>query len=286
MRRLLDSHVHVWDLDRLNLPWLGSVPRLDRSYLTEDYLAALPEIESIQAVYLEVDAASGDEERELELVDELLRDEDGPFMSAVVRGDPAAPDLAEWIARTSSVRGVSGFRTVLHTPDQPRGICLLPTFIEGVRSMGEAGMHFELCMREVELADAAELARAAPGTRLVLDHFGNASPGGESHLHWRDDISRIAEQENVFCKVSGFFQNAHPDWSVAEVSALIDHVRNCFGVERLMFGGNWPVCTLVGSLRLWIEVVDEVTRHWSDRDRDALFHENADAFYGSRSGAG
>ena len=242
-------------------------------------MAALPGVDVLEGIYVEADVAPGSRTLELELLEHLIKDEHTPFAGGVVHGDPASPDIEAWLARAAGVVGVHGVRAVLHTPDRPRGSCLLPPFIEGLRTIGEAGMHFELCMRGEELADAAALALAAPGTRLVLDHFGNPGPAPGGCANWKDDIALLAEQENVWCKVSGFFENAEPGWTLDQVRDLVDHVRSCFGVERLMFGGNWPVCTLLGSLQSWLDVVDEVTSHWSASDREALLHGNAATFY-------
>ena len=279
LRRLLDTHVHVWESGHLRLPWLDGVPPLNRDWTPSDWMAALPPLESVGAVYLEVDVAPEDRQRELECVAGLLADPASGFVSAVVHGDPTSEDLPEWIRRCEEVPGVRGCRSVLHTPDQPRGLCLIPPFIAGLRLLGRHDLHFELCMRHQELSDAAELARQVPGTSLVLDHLGNPPIDGRDLAGWRDDLARLAEQPNVWCKVSGLFQNVSPGWTREQMDEVIDHARSCFGIDRLMFGGNWPVCTLAGSLESWLEIVDGATSQWGPSDRMSLFADTGAKFY-------
>ena len=113
----------------------------------------------------------------------------------------------------------------------------------------------------------------------MLDHLGNPPIDGSDLSAWRDDLARLAEQPNVRCKVSGLFQNVSPGWTREGMSEVIDHARSCFGIERLMFGGNWPVCTLAGSLESWLDIVDGATRQWTRSERAALFFDNGSRFY-------
>jgi L-fuconolactonase len=279
MQDLLDSHVHVWDLARLRPTWLDAVSALDRGFLAADYLAALPGVKSLRAIYLEIDLPALQQSVEFQIVQELLHDPATPFVGAVLRGDPAASDFAAWLAEVEREPMVRGFRRVLHPTDQPRGRCLDSAFIKGIRVLGQHDRHFEICMRSEELADLASLARAAPETTLVLDHLGNPHLDGSDLTAWREGLAAVAEQPNVICKVSGLFQNASATWRLEDVSSIIDHARCCFGVRRLMFGGNWPVCTLRGSLHSWLEAVLASTAHWSPADLDALLFGNAAACY-------
>ncbi len=275
MQELLDSHVPVWDLNRLRPTWLDDVSHLDRTFPTDEYLDALPMVDHLRAIYLEIDLPAVERHAEFQIVQELLHDPETPFVGAILPGDPVESDFTTWLAEVKREPMVRGLRRVLHTPDQPRGRCLEPAFIEGIRILGEHDLHFEICTRSEELADLATLARAAPDTTLVLDHLGNPPLDGSDLAAWSDDLALVSEQSNVICKVSGLFQNASADWRLEDVSNIINHARGCFGAGRLMFGGNWPVCTLRGSLASWLDAVLASTEDWSSSDREALFNGNA-----------
>ena len=148
-----------------------------------------------------------------------------------------------------------------------------------VSRLSDGDLHFELCMRVSELSDAVTLAEQAPDTMLVLDHLGNPPVGDVDLRAWREDLARLADRPNMVCKVSGLMQNTLPDWTEDRMLEIIAHARSCFGVDRLLFGGNWPVCTIAGSLKSWIEIVQRATASWSESERDALFADNAERFY-------
>ena len=280
MPPLIDTHLHIWDPGAFDIPWLdGSLPVLERVFTMKDYADATTRFPPTKSIYIEVDVAPSDRLAEFDGVIELLSEESNPLCAAIVAADPAGPDLDDWITRAQEVQGVPGFRMVLHQDDKPPGACLDPRFIEGVRRIGEAGMHFELCMRMEELGDAVQLADAAHRTPLVLNHCGNPRLDGRDLAGWREEVGRLAERENVVCKVSGLLENADPDWSLDQIRTVIEHVRAVFGRERILFGSNWPVCNLRGGYGRWQEVLEDVTDSWTEEERAALFFENAVRFY-------
>ena len=280
MPPLIDTHLHIWDPGAFDIPWLdGSLPVLERAFTMKDYADATARCPPTKSIYVEVDVAPSDRVAEFDAVIELLSEESNPLCAAIVAADPAEPDLDVWITRAQEVQGVSGFRMVLHQDDKPPGVCLDPRFVEGVRRIGEAGMHFELCMRMEELGDAVQLADTAHRTPLVLNHCGNPKLDGRDLAGWRDEVARLAERENVVCKVSGLLENADPQWSLDQIRTVIEHVRAVFGPERILFGSNWPVCNLRGGYSRWLEVLEDVTGSWTEEERDALFFENAERFY-------
>lgn len=280
MPPLIDTHLHVWDPAVLDMPWLDErLPELDRAFTMQDYASAVEEAPPVKAIYVEVDAASSDHLVEFDGVIELLADESNPLCAAVIAGDPGGADLDDWIMRAKDVPGMSGFRRVLHVDDRPPGTCLEPKFVEGIHRIGEAGMHFELCMRMEELGDAARLAEATPLTPFVLNHCGNPKLDGRDLSGWREGISQVAECKNVVCKVSGLFQYADPDWTLDQMRSVIEHVRTAFGKDRILFASNWPVCIPKGGYYRWLGVLEEVSAPWTEEERAALFFENAARFY-------
>lgn len=280
MASVIDTHFHVWDPSLLDIPWLGgSVPVLNRAYDIDDYLLAAGDKVPEQSVYVEVNVAPDQRLLEYESVLKLIHADDNPLSAAVMAANPMDATLDEWIDRAQQESCVRGFRFILHSSDRPRGLCLDSSFVHGVQRIGEAGLHFELCMRTDELDDAIQLAEVAPETTLVLNHCGYPKLDGRDLTEWRGRVERLANCSNVVCKVSGLFENAEPDWDVEQFRPVIEYVRSVFGVDRLLFGSNWPVCNLVGSYRQWMDVVTEVIAHWPEEDQDALLSGNAKRIY-------
>ncbi len=198
------------------------------------------------------------------------------------------------MARFRDVPEVKGFRVVLQTPETPPGHCLKPAFVRGVRALGETGKSFGVCIRPAELADAVKLADACPDTRLIIDHCGNADPlvvNGAAPAHadatyghdgnqWRRDIEALGAHENTVCKISGIIARAPAGWNAEVLAPTIEHCLDSFSPDRVVFGGDWPVCTMGAPLREWIQALRDIVACRPDEDQAKLLHANAVRIYG------
>jgi L-fuconolactonase len=177
---------------------------------------------------------------------------------------------------------VKGVRQVLHAPREPRGLCLEKQFVKSVQLLGELGLSYDLCMRNTELEDGAKLIDACPATRFILDHCGNADVQSRDQAAWRRGIATVAARKNVICKISGIIASAKPDaWTAADLAPIIRTTIAEFGPGRVIFGGDWPVCTLAASYRQWVEALREILREikMDPADQRKLFYDNAVKFY-------
>lgn len=290
---IVDTHQHLWDLSKFKLPWLKSEPGLAKSYLMADYLAATADLPTFpgqdgglkgkvtKTVYMEVDVEPSQQPREAEYVLSVCKAANTPMVAAVISGRPASEEFKTYISRYKGSPYIKGVRQVLHNPDVPAGYCLGEQFVKGVKLLGDLGMSFDLCMRPTELLDGAKLADACPDTRFILDHCGNAKVQGKDRSQWERDIAAVARRKNVVGKVSGIVASAKPGaWTADDLAPIINHTAEVFGHDRIMFGGDWPVCTLAASYKQWVEALASVVHGWKDADRRKLFHDNAVRFYG------
>jgi predicted TIM-barrel fold metal-dependent hydrolase len=286
---ILDTHQHLWDLDRFRLPWLKKVPALAKSYRPDDYRAATAELGKIaglparvvKAVYMEVDVDPTQQVAEADYVLGLCRRADTPTAAAVISGRPASADFADYLDHFKGSAYLKGVRQVLHVDETPPGYCLEKDFIRGIRLLGERGLSFDLCMRAKELPDAAKLIDACPGTRFILDHCGNADVQAKDHSQWEKDIAAVAKRKNVVGKVSGIVASAKPgQWTADELAPIVKHTLEVFGPDRVMFGGDWPVCTPAASYRQWVEALASIVAARPVAEQRKLFHDNAARFYG------
>ena len=94
-------------------------------------------------------------------------------------------------------------------------------------------------------------------------------------------MKELAGRKNVVCKVSGIIASAKPGaWKPEDLAPNVHYTLETFGPDRVMFGGDWPVCTLAATYRQWVEALKAITTKLSDADRLKLFHDNAAKFYG------
>jgi predicted TIM-barrel fold metal-dependent hydrolase len=238
-----------------------------------------------------VDVEPSQRGAEAEYVIDLCRRKTGAMRAAVIGGHPASADFAAYIKRHAESGFVRGVRQVLQSDSTPNGTWLTDDFVKGIRLLGKLGLSFDLCMRPAELSDGAKLADRAPDTRFVLDHCGNADarafllkaaqdkPSHDASA-WKRDMEALARRSNVICKISGIVAGAPEKWSPDHLTPIVDHCLDTFGPDRVVFGGDWPVCLKRARLMEWIDALKQITSKRPQSERNKLWFVNAKKFYG------
>ena len=284
MTPVIDTHQHLWDLSQLKLNWVSPDHPLNRSYTPKDYAEAIDGLNVVKSIYMEVDVVPEDQQKEADFVVALCEGKKTPMVAAVIGGHPASEGFAKYIAPYKGHRFVKGVRQVLHVASTPAGYCLDPKFVKGVQLLGDLGLSFDLCIRPAELPDMAKLIDRCPGTRFVLDHCGN--PRADfTELQWNKwatDLAEVGRRKNVVGKISGFLANGWQKgkWKPDDIARPIDGTIDAFGIDRVLFGGDWPVVTLAGTYREWLTALRAVIGRRPEADQKKLLHDNAARFYG------
>lgn len=277
---IIDTHQHLWDLDKFRLPWLKGEPSLARCFLPADYAKEAEGLNIVKTVYMEVDVDEAQQTEEARWILDLCERSDGRPCAAIISGRPDSDGFRAYLDQFRDRKPLKGVRRVLHGPATPSGTCLDPKFIAGMRLLGERGLTFDLCIKPTELPNVAKLLDQCKATSFVLDHCGNPSLKDKDLGPWKADLARVAERKNVACKVSGFIATAAKGrWTVGEIAPIVNTVLDTFGPDRVMFGGDWPVCTLGASLREWVEGLQKVVAGRGEAERRKLFSENAARVY-------
>ena len=282
---IIDTHQHLWDLDIVKLPWLAgdAVKSIRRSFVMEDYLQATQGLNVARAIYMEVNVAPEHQDREAEYVLKLCEDPGNPTVAAVIGGSPSSADFPRYIRQYAKNPALKGVRTVLHDADRPRGMCLEPQFVRNIQLLGQLGLRYDLCMRPGELLDGAKLIEQCPDTRFVIDHCGNMpvnSTDRKLRAAWEAGITAAAGHKNTVCKISGIIVTADKDnWQPEDLASVINFCLDAFGEDRVIFAGDWPVCTLTAPLAGWVGALKQIVAERSAAQQRKLFHDNAVAFY-------
>jgi predicted TIM-barrel fold metal-dependent hydrolase len=277
---IIDTHQHLWDLSKFKLPWIKKGSVLDRSYVMADYNKATEGLNVVKTIYMEVAVDPTQLGGEAEYVLDICKDGKQRMVGAVIGGRPASDGFKDHVTKHKDGKYIKGVRQVIHEDQHKPGLCLEKPFIEGVRFLGKMDLSFDICIRPGELQDAARLIDACPDTRFILDHCGNANVQAEDRTQWRKDMETVAKRKNVVCKVSGIVASAKPEkWSADDLAPIVNHTAEAFGKDRIMFGGDWPVCTLAASYRQWVEALQSIVKTWSVEDQKKLFHDNAVRVY-------
>ena len=283
MLPVIDTHQHLWDLRELKLSWAKPGDPLNTNFTPTEYAEAIAGLNVVKSVYMEVDVAPDQQQKEVDYIVGLCESGKTTTCAAVVSGRPASDLFDKYITPYKGHKYVKGVRQVLHVETTPSGYCLDPKFVKGVRLLGDLGLSFDLCVRAEELPNAAKLIDQCPGTRFILDHCGNPSVKYAARQLdvWRKDMAEVAKRPNVVCKVSGVIVTADKNkWTATELAPAVNGTIAAFGWDRVMFGGDWPVCTLVASFRGWLTALREIVADQPEANRRKLFHDNAAKVYG------
>lgn len=278
--RIIDTHQHLWDLKKFRLPWVKKGDSLDRNYLLDDYDKEVAGLNVVKTVYMEVDVDAAQQDAEADWIIGLCQRPDTTLVGAIISGRPASDGFAAYVKRFRDSVVIKGLRQVLHGESTPAGYCLDKKFVAGIRLLGDMGLSFDLCMRPGELLDAAKLIDQCPDTPFILDHCGNPNVQAKDRSQWEKDVAEVAKRKNVACKVSGIVASAKPkEWKPDDLAPIVNHVCKVFGPERVLFGGDWPVCTRAASLRQWIEALQQIVKDRPRKEQEQLFADNAERIY-------
>jgi L-fuconolactonase len=131
-----------------------------------------------------------------------------------------------------------------------------------------------------QLKDAIDFVAAFPEQRFVIDHCAKPAIRDRDIETWKADITEIGRYPNVYCKLSGLLTEAKwKQWSPADFYPYLDVVFGAFGVERLMFGSDWPVVLVSGIYVQWKSLIEKYMESFTDDDKEKVFGLNAQEFY-------
>lgn len=288
---IIDTHQHLWDLQKFELKWLKGNKTLDRSFVTEDYLKATEGLNVKRAVYMEVDVVPEQQTAEAEYIVELCKEGKTPTVAGVIGRNILNDDFGYYVKPFVNNPYVKGVRHILAN-EKGDSFLRYKEILFFLRFLGDTNLRFDLCVRPDQLLAGAKLAQNAPKTKFVLDHCGNADyqafmpeskrfrePDHKPEV-WKKGIAEIAKQKNVVCKLSGIIAKVKKgEWKPEELAPIVDHCIDCFGEDRVMFASDWPVCLLGAELREWVAALKELTAKHGVEAQRKIFAANAAKFY-------
>jgi len=272
---IIDAHVHLWDPARLRYPWLAAVPDLAHRHTLDGFAAATGGLPITRRVFVQCECDPAQAREEVTWVAAMAGIDAIVAYAPLERGEPSASEL-QWLAGQPKVRGV---RRVLQG-ERAADFCLQPGFVAGVRALARHGFTFDLCIRHDQLGAAAELVRRCPEVTFVLDHLGKPAIKDRIFDPWRAQLAQLAEHPNVVAKLSGLTTEADAvAWTPADLRPYVEHALACFGWERLLFGGDWPVVELAGGYPRWAAALATLIEPATQTQHRALLHDNAARVY-------
>jgi len=271
---IIDTHLHVVDPWTLDYPWLATVPALNQAWPYAAYELEARRAGISRTLHMEVDVAPERIEDETNYIGTLAHRPDSLIAGAIASCRPEEPEFAAYLERQRRNPLVKGFRRVLHV--MPDELSEQPLFRENIKRMSGSGLTFDLCMLPRQLPNAMALADLAPDVTFILDHCGVPDIKGDARQPWRDHITELARRPNVVAKISGVVAYADPDtWIAGTLRPWVEHTISSFGWDRVVWGSDWPVCTLGGGLMAWVAATHALIDGASADEKQKLLSGNA-----------
>ena len=277
---IIDTHLHIWDLKKLQYPWLETFPILNRTYLMNDFDEAREEYGVDKVVFVQCECLPGQYLDELTWITSIAK-KDARIQGIVPwapleKGESVRSILEQMVSQNPLIKGIR--RIIQFEPDI--NYCLSPDFIKGVQLVGELGMHFEITIAPQHMENTLKMLKQCPGMMFILDHIANPNIAENITEPWATYLLEIGRMENVFCKVSSLPVNANlENWQPKDLEPFLKKVIESFGFERIIYGGDWPHALRATSYVRWLETLDLLTQGYSEDERHKLFRENAIRFY-------
>jgi predicted TIM-barrel fold metal-dependent hydrolase len=276
--KIIDTHQHLLYPDHLRYSWCKGLPAFEGKQLgLPEYRAAVEGTGISESVFMEVDVDESDIGAEADFILRLASDPKSNIVGVIAA---CRPEDAGFAKKTESMLHpkLKGFRRVLHT--QSDDVLELPLFAENVARLGEHNLTFDLCVLPRQLSAGARLVRTAPDVQFVLDHCGIPNIKGGELDPWRQRIRELAAFPNLACKISGVVAYCDPARvNTASIQPFVEHCIECFGWDRVLFGGDWPVCNLTSSIGDWVRIAREIVRGEPVERQEKLFSRNAERIY-------
>ncbi len=272
----IDAHQHFWKYDPTQHAWITPEMKvIQKDFLPGDLQPVLEEARIDGCVLVQVDQSEDENQFLLELADA------NDFIKGVVGWiDLRHPDVGQRLARCSRHAKLKGFRHILQG-EQDRALMLKPSFKQGIGLLAGFGYTFDILIYPDQLGYTRDFVAAFPDQPFVLDHI--AKPHIKDRYiteEWRTAIRAVAANKNLYCKISGMVTEADwANWKPEHFKVYLDTIVDAFGIGRVMFGSDWPVCLVAASYRQVLEIVRDYFSGFSADEQAAFFGGNAINFY-------
>jgi L-fuconolactonase len=277
--RRIDAHHHVWDLAVRDQPWMvgDAMAPVRRSFGIDEFAAEARSNGVDLSVLVQTVADVTETEELLELA----------AASTLVAGvvgwvDVGAADVGDQLDRLVAQPSGSwlvGIRSPAEYEPDPAWLAR-PAVLAGLREVARRGLCIDLLVRPHQLSAAVTATREVTEGRFVLDHLAKPPIAAGGWQPWAGELSALARNDNVSAKISGLVTEA--DWSAwtpEGVRPYVDHALSVFGPDRVIFGSDWPVCTLAASYRRIVDLADQFIKELSAEEQAAVLSANATKIY-------
>ena len=266
----VDAHHHLWDLSAVDYPWLmaksevrffGDPAPIARDYLIDEYTKDASAHGFTGSVHIQVGAADG--MAEARWIDDIATNSHWP-MRQIAFCDLSAPDVSDRLSQLSAMSSVVGVRQIIgRAPGEDaltgtRDLIASQAFSDGLKALCDHGLSFDLQLLPELMAPMAEILSSVPSLPVALCHAGSPYDRTQSGLMiWAEALTSLSSLPQISAKLSGLGMFA-PSWQKDDFAPIVKTVIDQFGPQRVMFGSNFPVCSLTSDYATLISAYEHL----------------------------
>lgn len=272
---IIDAHQHFWTYDEQEYAWISNqLAPLKRDFLPDELHQLLRQEKISGAISVQA--------RQSEKENEYLLDfaKVNPFIKGVVGWiDLRSETVDERLSFYSNYPLLKGFRHVVQDEMDPV-FMLHPTFLQGMKQLIGHGYCYDILVYAKQLPQVLSFLNHFPDTPFIIDHLAKPNIKEGGFKSWQAEMRKIADFPKVHVKVSGMVTEADwKNWKKEDFYPYLDELVLSFGIERLCYGSDWPVCNLAGNYSLQLDIVKSYFSSFHPEEINKVMGLNTKHFY-------
>lgn len=272
----IDSHQHFWQYNPQKHGWItDNMKVIQRDFLPSDLLPILQQNDIDGCISVQADQTEAETEFLLELSD------NHDFIKGIVGWvDLQVANIDERLVYYNQFKKLKGFRHIVQSETDSE-FMLRPKFKNGIIALSLYDFTYDILIYHYQLEQAIQFVALFPNQKFVLDHLGKPDIKSGEYALWQTNIKKLALHQNVFCKISGMITEGEwDDWKPSDFTVYLDIIVKAFGTDRLMYGSDFPVCTLAATYEEQLNIITAYFSTFTNLEKQKVMGDNALKFYG------
>ena len=296
--KIVDAHHHLWDLNNKDTKysWLmvtegeaffGDYAAIRKNYLLEDYIEDSKNQNIIKSVHVQAEHDDDKPVNETAWLQNLADTHSSKLPNAIVAfADFSKNNVSELLDAHQEYKNTRGIRQILsYNKDEPKYTHATEDFmkdsswVENFKHIRNRNLSFDIQIYKHQMEDAVNLANKYNDVLFILNHTGEPCYQSKEYIEsWEQNMKKLAKCENVVAKISGLGM-FDPYWTIDSTRIFVEKTIQIFGIERCMFASNFPVDKIFNSFDTYWNSFKEITKNYSENDKNLLFSSNAEKYY-------
>jgi L-fuconolactonase len=277
----IDAHQHFWQYDPARHGWINDdMSAIRRDFFPGDLATIIKTLQIDGTIAVQADET----EAETTFLLDLAAKND--FIKAVVGWtDLHSPELEKALNKFEGIGKLAGFRCVMQgAPDEK--YLRNDLFTTNLKKLAEHGYTYDLLVYHNQLPALISMTEKLPDNQMILDHIGKPDIRNNQFQTWKEQIKILAKHPGIYCKLSGMVTEAdYSKWTYDDLLPYLETSAEYFGIDRICFGSDWPVCLVAGSYNKVYEVVEKFVHQLPKSNQAKIFGLNTLQFYKIKDGS-